>query len=142
MRNVVQGRAALIEGDSILILGMVNEMGAPFYWELTFKDPLSTRPSEHAPFLGEHHSSLMTQQLAFCYGVSVAVIVSSTASCSTIWRIWRQKLLSLPMHHQHSSHMYNNGYLFCFVFLCTSHEKGAIPYEKNACSLLKQPKTQ
>jgi DNA-binding winged helix-turn-helix (wHTH) protein len=50
-RKVIQGRAALIEGDRILILGMVDETGTPLYWELTFHDPLSTRPSEHAPSL-------------------------------------------------------------------------------------------
>ncbi|GHO61564.1 hypothetical protein KSC_004560 [Ktedonobacter sp. SOSP1-52] len=43
--QVVQGRALLSEGDSIRILGTLSETGEPGYWELTFSDPLGTRPS-------------------------------------------------------------------------------------------------
>ncbi|WP_244422623.1 winged helix-turn-helix domain-containing protein [Ktedonobacter racemifer] len=42
--QVVQGRT-LSEGESIRILGKLSETGKPGYWELTFSDPLGTRPS-------------------------------------------------------------------------------------------------
>ncbi len=47
--EVIQGRAMLTEGESIRILGKLTETGDPLYWELTFRDPLGTRPSGHAP---------------------------------------------------------------------------------------------
>jgi hypothetical protein len=50
--EVVQGRAQLEDGDSILILGILTESGKPSYWELTFRDPLgTTRPSMQLPVL-------------------------------------------------------------------------------------------
>ncbi len=49
VREVVEGRAALTPGDSMLILGMLTEAGHPLYWELTFRDPLGTQPSEFIP---------------------------------------------------------------------------------------------
>ncbi len=47
--QVVQGRAHLEDGDCMLILGALTESGKPSYWELTFRDPLGTRPSPHQP---------------------------------------------------------------------------------------------
>jgi hypothetical protein len=40
--EVVQGRAAVQDGDVIRILGLLTEDGQPIYWELTFRDPLRT----------------------------------------------------------------------------------------------------
>ncbi len=45
--EMVQGRARLEDGDSVLILGNLTETGNPSYWELTFRDPMGTRPSVH-----------------------------------------------------------------------------------------------
>lgn len=45
----VQGRALLSDGDTICILGLLTETGAPHYWELTFRDPLGTKPAGQAP---------------------------------------------------------------------------------------------
>jgi DNA-binding response OmpR family regulator len=42
---VVAGQARLYEGDCIRILGKLTEKGKSFYWELTFSDPLGTRPA-------------------------------------------------------------------------------------------------
>jgi hypothetical protein len=47
--RVVEGRALLAEGDTIRILGHLPERGEPQYWELTFRDPLGTRPAGLAP---------------------------------------------------------------------------------------------
>src|SRR5437868_9897396 len=47
--EAVHGRAPLTEGDSIRILGKLTEAGDPLYWELTFSDPLGTRPAGRAP---------------------------------------------------------------------------------------------
>ncbi len=47
--EMVQGRAQLTDGDAILILGRLTETGAPVYWELTFHDPLGTRPAGLVP---------------------------------------------------------------------------------------------
>lgn len=41
----VDGRALLEEGDCIHILGMLTEAGEPVYWQLTFSDPMGTRPA-------------------------------------------------------------------------------------------------
>jgi hypothetical protein len=49
--EVVHGRAPLSEGESIRILGKLTEAGEPLYWELTFNDPLGTRPAGQAPAL-------------------------------------------------------------------------------------------
>jgi hypothetical protein len=49
--QVVQGRALLNEGESIRILGKLTETGEPCYWELTFSDPLGTRPAGRPPQL-------------------------------------------------------------------------------------------
>lgn len=46
---IVQGRASLVDGDIIRILGRLPDTGAPLYWELTFQDPLKTRPAAQAP---------------------------------------------------------------------------------------------
>src|SRR5579859_2741387 len=43
--QVVVGRAPLIDGMSIRILGKLTETGQPVYWELTFNDPFGTRPA-------------------------------------------------------------------------------------------------
>jgi hypothetical protein len=43
----VLGRAHLVDGDCILILGKLTESGDPFYWELTFRDPMGTQPTIH-----------------------------------------------------------------------------------------------
>ncbi len=50
--EAVHGRAPLSEGDSIRILGKLTEAGDPLYWELTFSDPLGTRPAGRAPSVG------------------------------------------------------------------------------------------
>ena len=42
--EVVNGRAALEDGDAVRILGMLTEDGAPIYWDLVFHDPLKTNP--------------------------------------------------------------------------------------------------
>jgi hypothetical protein len=47
--EIVHGRTLLNEGESIRILGTLTEAGDPIYWELTFSDPLGTRPVGHAP---------------------------------------------------------------------------------------------
>ena len=47
--ELVQGRTLLTEGNSICILGRLAETGEPLYWELTFSDPLGTRPARQAP---------------------------------------------------------------------------------------------
>jgi hypothetical protein len=49
--EVVQGRAQLEDGDCVLILGTLTEAGKPSYWELTFRDPLGTRPAMQLPVL-------------------------------------------------------------------------------------------
>lgn len=49
--EVVHGRAPLTDGDIIRILGRLTETGEPIYWELTFRDPLGTRPAGYAPRL-------------------------------------------------------------------------------------------
>ena len=49
--EVVFGRALLTDGDSIRILGKLTETGKPLYWELTFGDPLGTRPAGQMPHL-------------------------------------------------------------------------------------------
>jgi len=43
MVEVVNGRAQLLDGDVIRILGRLVEGGEPTYWELTFRDPLKTQ---------------------------------------------------------------------------------------------------
>lgn len=43
--EMVQGRAHLEDWDSVLILGKLTESGDPSYWELTFHDPMGTRPT-------------------------------------------------------------------------------------------------
>jgi DNA-binding winged helix-turn-helix (wHTH) protein len=43
--EMVQGRAHLEDWDSVLILGKLTESGDPSYWELTFRDPMGTRPT-------------------------------------------------------------------------------------------------
>jgi hypothetical protein len=45
--EMVEGRAVLEEGDSILILGKL-EVSEPLYWELTLHDPLRTKPAGFA----------------------------------------------------------------------------------------------
>lgn len=45
----VRGRALLSEEDAICILGLLTEAGEPRYWELTFRDPLGTKPAGQAP---------------------------------------------------------------------------------------------
>jgi hypothetical protein len=40
--EVVNGRTAIEEGDTIRILGMITENGAPAYWNMVFHDPLKT----------------------------------------------------------------------------------------------------
>jgi Transcriptional regulatory protein, C terminal len=45
----VNGRTLLQEGESILILGWLSETDGPRYWELTFRDPLGTKPGGLAP---------------------------------------------------------------------------------------------
>ena len=45
----VRGRALLSEEDAICILGYLPEAAAPRYWELTFRDPLGTKPAGQAP---------------------------------------------------------------------------------------------
>lgn len=47
--EIVNGRALLKEGDSILILGKLVEGDNHLYWELTFSDPLGTRPAGDTP---------------------------------------------------------------------------------------------
>ena len=47
----VRGRALLKEGDCIHILGKFTEAGEPVYWQLTFNDPLGTRPAPHEPVM-------------------------------------------------------------------------------------------
>ena len=47
--EMVQGRAGLEHGDSVLILGKLTESGHPCYWELTFCDPMGTRPITPLP---------------------------------------------------------------------------------------------
>lgn len=42
--EVVLGRAPVTDGDTIRILGRLNENEEPVYWELTFRDPLKTQP--------------------------------------------------------------------------------------------------
>ncbi len=49
--EVVQGRARLEDWNSVLILGKLTESGEPSYWELTFRDPMGTRPSMQLPVL-------------------------------------------------------------------------------------------
>jgi Transcriptional regulatory protein, C terminal len=49
--EVVFGRALLTDDDSIRILGKLTETGNPLYWELTFSDPLGTRPAAQVPHL-------------------------------------------------------------------------------------------
>jgi len=44
--EIVEGRAPLADGDVIRILANVSENGEPVHWELTFRDPLGTRPAE------------------------------------------------------------------------------------------------
>src|SRR5262249_40454062 len=53
--EAVAGRARLNEGDCIRILGKLTEAGGHLYWELTFSDPLGTRP---APGQTPHDSYL------------------------------------------------------------------------------------
>jgi DNA-binding winged helix-turn-helix (wHTH) protein len=43
--EMVQGRAHLEDCDIVLILGKLTESGDPFYWELTFRDPMGTQPT-------------------------------------------------------------------------------------------------
>jgi DNA-binding winged helix-turn-helix (wHTH) protein len=45
----VEGRAPLEEGMSICLLGQLTAQGEPIYWELTFHDPLGTRPAHLGP---------------------------------------------------------------------------------------------
>lgn len=45
----VQGRAPLADGDVVCVLGRLTEAGDPVYWQLTFRDPLKTRPARIAP---------------------------------------------------------------------------------------------
>jgi hypothetical protein len=40
--EIVDGRAAIGDGDAVLILGRLTENNEPIYWELTFRDPLRT----------------------------------------------------------------------------------------------------
>lgn len=47
--EMVHGRALLGEGESILLLGKLIEGGDPLYWELTFSDPLGTKPAGYHP---------------------------------------------------------------------------------------------
>ncbi|MGB3717462.1 MAG: winged helix-turn-helix domain-containing protein [Candidatus Promineifilaceae bacterium] len=44
--QVVDGKAILSDGDSIRILGRLTEEGEPYYWQITFHDPLRTQPAE------------------------------------------------------------------------------------------------
>jgi len=44
--QIVEGRAPLADGDVIRVLAGVSDSGEPAYWELTFSDPLGTRPAE------------------------------------------------------------------------------------------------
>lgn len=48
-REMVHGRALLGEGESILLVGKLVEGGDPLYWELTFSDPLGTKPTGYQP---------------------------------------------------------------------------------------------
>ncbi|MCJ7530756.1 MAG: winged helix-turn-helix domain-containing protein [Anaerolineales bacterium] len=41
--EVVNGRAQILDGDVIRILGRLVEGGEPAYWELVFRDPLKTQ---------------------------------------------------------------------------------------------------
>jgi len=45
----VIGRARLGEGDTIRLLGVLPETGAPRYWHLLFRDPLGTKPALVSP---------------------------------------------------------------------------------------------
>ena len=41
--EVVNGRAPIMDGDTICILGRLTEAEDPIYWTLTFRDPLKTQ---------------------------------------------------------------------------------------------------
>lgn len=47
--EMVRGRALLGDGESILLLGKLIEEGDLLYWELTFHDPLGTKPAGYYP---------------------------------------------------------------------------------------------
>jgi len=44
--EVVNGKAALGDQDTILILGRLSEVGEPSYWEIVFHDPLRTQAAD------------------------------------------------------------------------------------------------
>lgn len=46
---IVRGRAVLADGDVIRILANLTESSEATYWELTFQDPLHTRPAPMTP---------------------------------------------------------------------------------------------
>ncbi|MEM7347254.1 MAG: winged helix-turn-helix domain-containing protein [Chloroflexota bacterium] len=41
--EVVTGRALILTGDQICLLGQLTEEGTPLYWRLTFEDPFATQ---------------------------------------------------------------------------------------------------
>jgi hypothetical protein len=45
----VEGRSALVDGDVICLLALLPETGEPRYWQLSFADPLRTRPAGVVP---------------------------------------------------------------------------------------------
>ena len=49
--KIVEGRAPLVDGEAILILGKLTDAGKPLYWELCFRDPMKTFRAEVAPRL-------------------------------------------------------------------------------------------